>query len=58
MLRSMLLLLLLTLTPQPAQQHSDAANPATDDAPADTSDGQLKMPSTIGSGSSSALAWT
>jgi hypothetical protein len=44
MLRSMLLLLLLAVTSQPAQQHSDAPNPAIDDAPDYTSDGQLKMP--------------
>jgi hypothetical protein len=44
MLRSMLLLLLLAVTPQSGLPHSDAAKAATDDAPNYTSDGQLKMP--------------
>ena len=44
MLRSMLLLLLLAVTPQPSLPHSEAAKAATDDAPNYTSDGQLKMP--------------
>jgi Cytochrome P460 len=44
MLRSMLLLFLLTVVPQPGSSHSDAANAAAGDAPTYTADGQLKMP--------------
>jgi hypothetical protein len=44
MLRPMLLLLLLAVTPQPSQPRSDAANPAAGDDPAYTAEGQLKMP--------------
>jgi hypothetical protein len=44
MLRSMLLLLLLAVTPQPGQPHSDAAKTAPEDGPNYTSEGQLKMP--------------
>jgi hypothetical protein len=44
MLSSMLLRLLLAVTPQPGLPHSEAAKAATHDAPNYTSDGQLKMP--------------
>lgn len=47
MLRSMLLLLLLAVTPQPGPvqpPRSDAASSAAGDSPTYTTDGQLKMP--------------
>lgn len=43
-MRSMLLLLLLAVAPQPGLPYSNTAKAVTDDAPNYTSDGQLKMP--------------